>query len=180
MIRILKLSIAIMMPALLALAVAWPYSASLWAQSAPNPLVVPQSAPSAPPQLAQPAATAGIPPLITIPSPAAAATPVSAVRVFNCSCFGPATGANWIGRVSASGYFAARQSATGACLSSNTNRSVQPPTLPLSPTTSVQRTATATVPALPLLSGPTAGTLPGSQAYSTAEQRQMCSQCTCN
>src|SRR5438045_7792723 len=91
----------------------------LWAQLPPsNPNLGPAVTPSAPPQLSQPTATTGIPPLVTIPTPLAA-TPTPAARAFNCSCFGPGTGTHWIGRVNASGYFAARQGATSACLSSN-------------------------------------------------------------
>lgn len=87
-----------------------------WAQLPPaNPLVVPQPPPGPPAQLPAPITTAVAPPVAAIPSvPAAYSTPGS--RVFNCSCFGPGVGTRWMGQVTASSYFSARQSAGGACL----------------------------------------------------------------
>ena len=155
----------------------------LWAQLPPsNPNLAPAVTPSAPPQLSQPAATTGIPPLATIPT-AAAPTPSPVVRVFNCSCFGRGTGTHWIGRVSASGYFAARQTATSTCLSSNELKQVPSPFIaPGQVGGAALGEAGGTF--LPGSTQPAdaaaAQVLPGQLNFSTAAQLQMCSQCTCN
>ena len=118
--RALKILAAITLPLILTLALGISHiHAIAWAQlPTPNPLVVPQAAPSAPAQLAPPVPPQGIPSLAVVPSPPVAAAATPSVRIFNCSCFGLATGTHWIGQITtASGYFGARQAATGACLS---------------------------------------------------------------
>jgi hypothetical protein len=90
-----------------------------WAQQAsPNPLVVPALPPSPPAQLPAPISTAIAPSPLAVPTlPAAYATP--GARTFNCSCSGPGEPNHWMGQVTASGYFNASQSASGACVAYN-------------------------------------------------------------
>jgi hypothetical protein len=146
----------------------------------PNPLVAPVPAPSAPAPLTAPVQPQGLPSLVLVPSPpAAAATP--AARVFNCSCSGPAVATSWTGQVNASGFFAARQAATGACLSFNRNRAVTPPSLPTH-----QGSAFAPAATLPQgfenpnAAGSAGTTLPGELNFSSAGQLTACSQCACD
>ena len=135
---------------------------------APNPLVAPVPAPSAPAQLLAPVQPLGLPSLVAVPSPpAAAATP--AARAFNCSCSGPAVATSWTGQVNASGFFAARQAATGACLSFNRNRAVTPPSLPTHQGSSFA--PAATLPQgfeNPNAAGSAGTTLPGELNFSSA------------
>jgi len=104
--------------AMLALAVMLACGA-VWAQlPAPNPLVVPPLPPGPPAQLPAPVSTAIAPIPIAVPSlPAAYSTP--AARMFNCSCSGTRQPTRWMGTVTASGYLAASQSASGACAAQN-------------------------------------------------------------
>jgi hypothetical protein len=177
--RALK-SIAIAtLAAIFVLALGWPRSlASLWAQSAANPLIAPVPPPPAPAQLPAPVTTAIAPVLVPLPAlPTASPTP--SVRAFNCSCFGPGTGTHWTGVVTAPGYFAARQSAVGACVTYNERREPQSPLL------TTDATALTTVPVLPGANVPgtaalLAQSLPGALNTSTAQQLQMCSNCVCN
>lgn len=154
--------------------------ASLWAQSATNPLIAPVPPPAAPAQLPAPVTTAIAPILEPVPAlPTASPTP--SVRAFNCSCFGRGTGTHWMGAVTAPGYFAARQSAVGACLSYNERRERQSPFLG----TSAASGAITSVPVLPGAALPASAAelgqqLPGTLNFSTAEQLQMCSNCVCN
>src|SRR5271155_3365931 len=113
--RLLRLIAVVVVPIMMAVEIVHPG----WAQLPPaNPLVVPQPPPSPPAQLPAPITTAVAPPVAAIPSlPAAYSTP--GPRVFNCSCFGPGVGTRWMGQVTASSYFSARQSAGGACLAYN-------------------------------------------------------------
>jgi hypothetical protein len=198
--RILKFIAAAIMPLLMVFALILPREWNgVWAQLPPsNPNLGPATLPSAPPRLSQPAATTGIPPLATIPSPAAPA-PSPAARVFNCSCFGRGSGTHWMGSVSASGYFAARQGATSACLSSNELKQ------PVSPFNQAQSSAgLALSQVLPAGTEPpdaaASQILPGTVNFSTAgggaivssaaarvlpgalnsTQLQSCSQCTCD
>jgi hypothetical protein len=147
---------------------------------APNPLVAPVAAPSAPALLTAPVQPQGLPSLVAVPSPpAAASTP--AARVFNCSCFGPAVGTSWMGQVNASGFFAARQEATGACLSFNRNRAVTPPALSLHQGSSFA--PAATLPQgfeNPNAAGSVGTTLPGELNFSSSGQLKACSQCACD
>jgi hypothetical protein len=182
--RIAKILAALSLPVLIVFAMITSTPIiRLWAQLPPsNPNLGPAVTPSAPPQLSQPAATTGIPPLAPIPS-AAAPTPSPVARVFNCSCFGRGTGTHFMGRVSASGYFAARQSATSACLSSNELKQIPSPfAAPSQVGGAALGEAGGTF--LPGSTQPAdaaaAQVLPGELNFSTAAQLQMCSQCTCN
>jgi len=165
------------------LVISWPgLRGALWAQlPPPNPLVVPPAAPSPPTQLSPPVPPQGLPSLAVIPSPAASASPVSISRIFNCSCFGPANPTHWMGRVTAPSYFGARQAAVSACLGYNTNKAPVSPFMP--PRTS---DAFAPVPGMPSGSNAVdaapniASARPGTLNFSTAQQLQMCSQCTCD
>ncbi len=161
------------------LALGWPRAiAPLWAQSAPNPLIAPVPPPAAPAQLPAPVTTAIAPILAPVPT-LALATPTPAVRAFNCSCSGPGSGTNWMGAVPAPSYFAARQSAVGACLAYNRNR--EPP-----PQTQTARSVvTTSVPTLPGANVPGAAalltsTLPGALNPSADTYLQNCSTCVCD
>jgi hypothetical protein len=169
----------VLLATIFTLALGWPRSAaSLWAQSAINPLIAPVPPPAAPAQLPAPVTTAIAPILAPVPVlPTASPTP--SVRAFNCSCFGRATGTHWMGEVTAPGYFAARQSAVGACLSYNERRE------PLSPLQNARASGASAVPILPGANVPGAASqigqnLPGVLNFSTAQQLQMCSNCVCN
>ena len=154
--------------------------ASLWAQSAVNPLIAPVPPPAAPAQLPAPVTTAIAPILAPLPAlPTASPTP--SLRAFNCSCFGRGTGTHWMGAVNAPGYFAARQSAVGACLSYNERREPQSPFR----NTSAATGATTAVPILPGADLPASAAqlaqrLPGTLNFSTPEQLQLCSNCVCD
>ncbi len=151
---------------------------SLWAQSAINPLIAPVPPPAAPAQLPAPVTTAIAPILVPVPAlPTASPTP--SVRAFNCSCFGPGTGTHWMGAVTAPGYFVARQSAVGACVTYNERRQPQSPLLSTNAST---QTSVPVLPgaAVPGIGSQLAQTLPGALNTSTAEQLQMCSNCVCN
>jgi len=157
--------------------------AALWAQlPPPNPLTAPRAVPSAPAQLAPPVPPQGLPSLAVVPSPASPA-PTPSFRVFNCSCFGPATPTHWMGQVTtASGYFGARQAAVGACLSYNQNRQPQPPVIPTGPTSSALAAVSGVVAnQAAVVSSRSAGQqLPGNVTFFTAQQLRACSQCTCD
>jgi hypothetical protein len=178
--RICKFIAALMLPVLLTLALAFPPERTRsWAQLPPgNRNLAPVFAPSSVPILAQPAATIGIPTLAVIPTPAALATTVG-LRAFNCSCFGAGSGTHWMGRVSAAGYFAARQGATSACLSYNQQKrtvSAFNYASSYAGAALTPRLAGANQPA----NAAAVEALPGTANFSTAAQLQMCSQCTCN
>jgi hypothetical protein len=193
--RILRLLAALLMPLMVTLAIAFPEKrTAVWAQLPPgNPYLAPTTPPSGPPQLAQPVATTGIPPLAIIPSPPAP-SPSATPRAFNCSCFGPGSGTHWMGTVTSSSYFAARQSASTACVSYNQLKQPQPPNEPEAYATAlvapplpgaVSPAGAALVP--PALPGATLPTdaaaspeLSGVLNFSTAAQQQMCSQCACD
>ncbi len=169
-----------LLAAIFTLALGWPRAlASLWAQTAAeNPLIAPVAPPAAPAQLPAPVTTAIAPVLAPVPTPPQA-SPTPSTRAFNCSCFGRGTGTHWMGEVSAPGYFAARQSAVGACLSYNLRRE------PQSPFQNTRESGTTTVPILPGADVPGTATrlgqtLPGALNFSTAEQLQMCSNCVCD
>jgi hypothetical protein len=178
--RTLKFIIALLLPALMTLVLALPSERMrLWAQLPPsNPNLAPLVTPVGVPSLSQPAATIGIPTLAVIPTPAAISTAVTQ-RVFNCSCFGPGSGTHWMGQISASGYFPARQSATSACLSYNEEKQPAPP---LNYASSFAGAALS--PSLPGASlaadAATAQVRPGTLNFSSAAELQMCSRCTCD
>jgi hypothetical protein len=122
--------------------------------------------------------TAIAPVLAPVPTPPQA-TPTPSVRAFNCSCFGRGTGTHWMGQVTASGSFGARQSAVGACLSYNLRRE------PQSPFQTTRASGATTVPVLPGAAAPGSATqvgqiLPGTLNFSSSEQLQMCSSCVCD
>jgi hypothetical protein len=177
---ILKFIAITLLPVLLVLALTCQRERTgLWAQLPPgNPNLAPVITPTVVPSLSQPAATIGIPTLAIIPTPAAIAT-TTTLRTFNCSCFGPGNGTRWVGRISATGYFAARQSATSTCLSYNEQK--QP--------ASAYNYARSFPGAIssPALAGANlppdaavAQVLPGTLNFSTSAQLQECSRCTCN
>jgi hypothetical protein len=178
--RIFKFIAVLLLPVLITLALTLPQNRTrLWAQLPPsNPNLAPLATPFGVPSLAQPAATIGIPTLAVIPTPAAIAT-TTALRAFNCSCFGPGAGTRWAGQVSAAGYFAARQGATSACLSYNQRKQ---------PSSAFNYASSYAGAALsPGLAGSTqpadaaaVQTLPGTLNFSTAAQLQACSRCTCD
>jgi hypothetical protein len=172
-----------LLAAIFTMALGWPRSlASLWAQTATNPLIAPLPPPAAPAQLPAPVTTAIAPILQPVPT-LATASPTPSLRVFNCSCFGRATGTNFMGQVAAQGYFAARQAAVGACLSYNERRAPESP---------LQNSRTSTTAAgsnsLPILPGAAVAggasevgqSLPGTLNFSTSQQLQNCSNCVCN
>jgi hypothetical protein len=172
-----------LLAAIFTMALGWPRSlASLWAQTATNPLIAPVPPPAAPSQLPAPVTTLIAPILVPVPT-LAIASPTPSLRVFNCSCFGRGTATNFMGQVTGQGYFAARQSAVGACLSFNERREPQSPLQ--STRTSTTAAGSSSVAILP--GAATAGnaaqvgqTLPGTLNFSTAEQLQKCSNCVCN
>jgi len=151
--------------------------ATLWAQTT-NPLIAPVPPPAAPAQLPAPVTTAIAPILAPVPT-LALATPTPTVRSFNCSCAGRGSGTNWMGTVTAAGYFAARQSAVGACVAYNRNREPPPPTQ------TARTAATTSVPTLPGANVPGAAaqltsTLPGTLDSSASTDLQNCANCVCN
>jgi hypothetical protein len=159
----------------------WRALAPLWAQTT-NPLIAPVPPPAAPSQLPAPVTTAIAPILAPVPT-LALATPTPSVRVFNCVCSGRGTGTNWMGTVTALGYFAARQSAVGACLAYNRNREPPPPTQ--TARTTVNTSVSTSVPTLPGASAPGAAaqltsTLPGTLNPSTNADLQNCANCVCD
>jgi hypothetical protein len=167
-----------MLAAIFTLAFGWPRGrASLWAQTATNSLIAPVPPPAGPSQLPAPVTTAIAPVLAPVLTPPQA-TPTQSVRAFNCSCFGRGTGTHWMGLVTASGSFGARQSAVGACLSYNLRREPQSPF-------QTTRASGAAVPVLPGAAAPGSAsqvgqTLPGTLNFSSSEQLQMCSNCVCD
>ena len=172
--RVLKFIAAVALPLALFLVIALPYDRLLlWAQlPPPNPLTAPRAVPSGPSQLPPPVPAEGLPSLAVVPSPASP-TPSPSLRTFNCSCFGPTTGTNWMGQVSAAGFFAARQAATGACLSYEQR----------SPTSPVIPTPASELSKLPILSPgfqqPDVAGAPPINFFS-AQQLNACAQCTCD
>jgi hypothetical protein len=155
-----------------------PAIAPLWAQTAFNPLIAPVPPPAAPSQLPAPVATAIAPILAPVPT-LALATPTPSVRSFNCSCSGRGTHTNWMGTVSAPGFFAARQSAVGACLAYNRDREPPPPSQ------TARSAVTTSVPTLPGANVPGAAAqltsaLPGTLNSSTAADLQNCANCVCD
>jgi hypothetical protein len=165
----------------------------------PNPLVVPPPLPPPPPTLAPIAPPANaIPSLAVVPTPAAAATPPSVARVFNCSCFGPASPTHWMGTVSAPSYFNARQAAASACLAYNDTKQPQPPLVtaagqaPIGTVGGVTSVPVNSVSQLSAVTGLIANqaavasalsagqTLPTTVTSFTAQQLQACSRCACD
>jgi len=166
-----------LLAAIFTMALGWPRSlASLWAQTATNPLIAPVPQPAAPSQLPAPVTTAIAPILAPVPT-LAIASPTPSLRAFNCSCFGRGTATNWMGQVTAPGYFAARQSAVGACLSYNERREPEQALLATRSSTTVPVLPGADVPGRAAQLGQT---LPGALNFSTEQQLQNCSNCVCD
>ncbi|HLW71818.1 MAG TPA: hypothetical protein VKS22_14480 [Candidatus Binataceae bacterium] len=146
----------------------------------PNPSVAPLPPPVGPAQLPAPGQALAAPSLIALPTPTAA-VPTPGPQVFNCSCSGAAVQTSWMGQVSASGFFAARQAATGACLAYNERRPHPPPLL-----ATHQASAFGSVATLPQgFENPSAATaagttLPGTLTTSSVGQLAACSNCACN
>lgn len=181
--RILKVVAGVALALVFVLGIGQPRDlAALWAQlPPPNPLTAPRPLPSAPAALAAPVLPQGIPSLAVV-SPPATPTPTPSARVFNCSCFGPATPTHWMGRVTAPSYFGARQAAVGACLSFNQTREPPPAVVPTGPP-SLATSAVAGVVAnqAAVASALSAGQqLPGSVTFFTPQQLSACSKCTCD
>ncbi len=158
------------------LAIAFHESAVMAQLPAPNPLVAPLSTPSGPALLPAPGAALAAPSLAAVPTlPAASPTP--GPRAFNCSCFGSGEGTRWMGQVSAPGYFAARQTATGACLSYNQQKEPAPAIV------TAAQGATSVVPpsfANPDAAASVSAALPGGLTVSSAAQQQACARCVCD
>jgi hypothetical protein len=173
----------VLLAAIFTMALAGPRSLpSLWAQTATNPLIAPVPPPAAPAQLPAPVTTAIAPVLAPVPT-LAVASPTPSPQVFNCSCYGRATPASWMGQVSASGFFAARQAAVGACLSYNERRAPESP-LQASGASTTAAGATS-VPILPgaAIAGSASAvgqTLPGTLNFSSTQLLQNCSSCVCD
>jgi hypothetical protein len=149
--------------------------ALLWAQTS-NPLIMPVPPPAAPSQLPAPVTTAIAPilePVPTLPAP----TPTPSERVFNCSCYGPAQHTSWMGEVTAQGYFAARKSAVGTCVSYN-EREPQSPLLGMGASAAVPPILPGS--AIPGSATQLGHTLPGTLSASAGQPQQMCSECFCD
>jgi hypothetical protein len=167
----------------------------------PNPLIVPSPLPPPPPTLAPIApAQAGIPSLAIVPTPAASATTPSVARIFNCSCFGPASPTHWMGTVTAPSYFNAQQAAVSACLAYNDTKEPQPPEV----TTGQAQSGTAAAPATGTAAPATGGSqlsavtglvanqaalasalsagqqLPSTVTFFATQQLRACSRCACD
>lgn len=176
--RQLKSTAIVLLVALYTTTLGMPRSISaLWAQTT-NPLIAPVPPPAAPAQLPAPVTTAIAPILAPVPT-LALATPTPSARSFNCSCSGRGTHTNWMGTVTAPGFFAARQSAVGECLAYNRNREPPPPTQ------TARGAATTSVPILPGANVPGAAAqltsaLPGTLNSSAAADLQNCSNCVCD
>jgi len=98
----------------------------VWAQLGAPPAPLP--APPAPPGAAPAAGGAAIPGSAALaPAPGSTtlishATPTPATRIYNCSCFNTGTRVRWIGQVTATSFFTARQSAVNSCVGYTFNR----------------------------------------------------------
>jgi len=160
----------------------------------PNPLIVPPPAPPPPAQLAPIAVPVGVPSLAAVPTAAPAATPVSAGRIFNCSCSGSPGPTHWMGTVSAPSYFAARQSAVTTCLAYNVNKEPQPPVVATgsSPTSGALPGAPGTAGSLGAVTGLIANQaavasalsagqqLPSTVILLSPQQLRACAHCACD
>ena len=185
-IRPIRLGAIALVATLIAIALASQSTIPVWAQipAYNNPLIAPVPAPSAPAQLPAPVTTAVAPTLIQVPAPPTP-SPTPVQRAFNCSCFGRATGTHWMGQVSSDSYFDARRAAISACLTYNVDRQPPAPVITLGSGSTTATGASSNVP--PLAGAEITGlaaqqglTLPGTLNFSSAEQLQMCSECTCD
>jgi hypothetical protein len=158
----------------------------------PNPLIVPAPLPPPPAQLRPIVPLPGIPSLSAIPSPLAVATPISASRIFNCSCFGPASPTHWMGHVTAPSYFSAQQAAVSTCLAYNENKEPQPPEVTAGQSSSGAAAGTGGVSQSNAVSGLVANQaavasalsagqqLPATVSVFAPQQLRACSRCACN
>jgi hypothetical protein len=110
-----------------------------------------------------------------VPPPVAAAP-----RVFNCSCFGQGLGTHWMGKVTAPGYFGARQAATRSCIAYNEQE-------PQSPLIASRQSGLTSIPSIqasgvepPDLAAAPTGSLPGTLNLTSPQIARLCSQCTCD
>jgi len=146
-----------------------------------NPSVAPLPPPVGPAQLPAPGQALSAPSLIAAPTPTVAA-PTPGPQVFNCSCSSSGQPTNWMGQVDASGFFAARQAATGACLAF-VERRLHPSPVGLATHQASTFGSAATLPQgfeNPDLAGSSGTTLPGTTASLSAAQLGGCSQCACD
>jgi hypothetical protein len=147
-----------------------------------NPAVAPLPAPSGPAQLPAPVTTLVAPALVSVPT-LAAASPTPGPQVFNCSCAGPGHPTSWMGQVDATGFFAARQAATGACLTYNQRREPAPPDIASHQSAAGSFAPAATLPQgfeNPNLASTAGSTYPGTLTTSSAGELEACSQCACD
>jgi hypothetical protein len=126
-------------------------------------------------------------PLIT-PVAIPTALPTPGLRLFNCSCFTTASGTQWSGTVTATGYAAARSSASGACFSYLTSAARSPFMVPgqspglgsanteLATTTS----GTASNPAQPPGTGTSNSPVSALKNSPTLTGQTNCNVCACN
>jgi hypothetical protein len=147
----------------------------------PNPSVAPLPPPVVPAQLPAPGQALAAPSLIAAPTPTMAA-PTPGPQVFNCTCSSSGHPTNWMGQVDASGFFAARQAATGACLAFTERRLHPSPVGVATHQTSTFGSAVTLPPGFenPDLSGSAGTNLPGTTASLSAAQLGGCSQCACD
>lgn len=184
--RLLKFLAAVAPPLVfvLGMGLSEDHPGAIWAQlPPPNPLTAPRPLPSAPAQLQPPVPPQGLPSLAVV-APPASPLPTPSARVFNCSCFGPASPTHWMGLVTAPSYFGARQAAVTACLSFNQTRQPQPPVVPAAAPTSLVPSGTGAgviANQAALASALNAGQqLPGNVTFFTPQQLRACSRCTCD
>jgi hypothetical protein len=109
------------------------------------------------------------------------ATPTPATRIYNCSCFNTGTRVRWIGQVTATSFYAARQSAVVSCVSYLTNREassayIPPPNFNFFPTPVPPVAPSQTEPSLSSLVAPgvSGSALQGSPATT------RCALCACD
>jgi len=166
---------------LIVVALTFHQSRSMAQLPTPNPLVAPLPPPSAPATLTAPGAALAAPSLAAVPT-LQGAPPTPAARAFNCSCYGPAEGTSWMGQVSASGYFTAKQTATSACLTYNQQK--EPAFAGVAPAEGgvslVPKTFTGPDAAIVPSGVATTTTLPGALSITTTAQQTACERCVCN
>jgi len=157
----------------------------VWAQLGAPPAPLP--APPAPPGAAPAAGGAAIPGAAALaPAPGSTtlisrATPTPATRIYNCSCFNTGTRVRWIGQVTATSFYTARQSAVNSCVGYTFNRQpssayLPPPQFGFFPTPVPPVSASQTEPSAPNLKAPgvSGTTLQNSSAVSN------CGLCACD
>ncbi|MBF6570459.1 MAG: hypothetical protein IVW54_16455 [Candidatus Binataceae bacterium] len=180
--------IAMLIAALLLTLAPQPDRPLVWAQLGAPPAPLP--APPLPPAAAPTAGTLAAPaPPLLAPAPGASAalvrpTPGPSNRIFNCSCFGPASPTRWMGQVQASSYFTARENAVNSCIAYNFNRRpssafVPPPVFLFFPTPAPPINNGFSEPGLPNLQAPGLSGF-GLLNSPRAIVLRLCAECTCN